>query len=1170
MWPHYFKIEIMKKTFTSHCRLAVLKSAILFSLFIGSIFSANKTQAQALITATGSYAQDFDALLNTGSGTWADNTTIANWYSQRTGTGVTITATTGSANAGGLYSFGAAAATDRSLGSVGSNNVVAGGFAHGVQFKNTSGATASDIKVSYTLEQWRNSGSVSVHQLYCYYKKSATIIDSLNAPDTFRIPLVDINAINGWTQIPALTLNSPITGGTAGALDGNLAANRVSATAISIPGLTLANNEFLMIKWDDSNHVTTDHGLGIDDVNISWTVSSTPVPSISASVLAPFASTCIGNTAGPNSFTLTGSNLTNANITVGPLSGYTFSSTNGGTYTTTLPIVQAGGTLASTTVYVKFSPTAAQSYDGNIPVAGAGASSINVAAVGTGSSSIVPTFAQIAPICTGGTFVLPTTSDNGINGSWLPAINNTATQLYTFTPAINQCAVSATMTVEVNQAVSSVATVAAASISSSGATLGGTITQGCAAITSYGVEYSTTNGFTPGSGTQSASTNLSGGSYTSTLSGLSASTTYYFITYAVTASGTVYGLQLTFTTSPASTTATGVLISQIYGAGGNSGSLFNADYVELHNNTTTSQTLTDYSIQYASATAAGSWSGKSKLPTTTIPAGGYVLVQMSSASTLNGAPLPTPDYISSPTISMSASNGRVALVSDTITLSACPSTANIADLVGYGTSICSETAPTPALDTLHAGFRNNNGCDDTNNNLADFHIDAPAPRNSASPVSICGVVPIIPSMSASIINSFGTICLATVAGPNSFDINGTNLTTANITVGPLAGYTFSSTSGGVYTASLTITQPGGTLTPTTVYVKFSPTMAQSYNGNIPVSGAGVANPINVAVTGSGSSTLTPTFDQIQPVCSGTVFTLPATSINGVTGNWTPPINNTNTQTYTFTPGNNQCAVPTTMIVEVITSITTMFDQVGPVCVGETFTLPDSSVNGVHGTWAPPINNTATTTYTFTPSAGQCATIAMMTVDVNPTTSTVETGDSTSIYANSAVLHGILGGGNCSPIVEYGIEYSGITGFINGSGTRVPANNLSNNAFYSQATGLVQNTVYYYKAYAKTSGTATYGEQKSFTTAAMPAGLTIYSTPIIRGTNVHYTLSGVKPGHYAARIFNSVGQLVYQRELILQVNFIDDNFILPAKLPIGLYTLQIFNPEFKIQKSMMVQ
>ena len=283
----------------------------LFSFLALFLFATTNVKAQVLITASGSNAQNFDALLNTGSGTWTDNTTIPNWYSQRTGTGTTYSASTGSLNAGGLYSFGIAAATDRALGSVGSNNAVAGGFAHGVQLKNTSGGTVTDVKVSYTLEQWRFSGALSVHQMYCYYKKSVSRIDSLNPPDTFRIPPVDINAINGWTQVPGLTLNGPIVSGTAGALDGNLAANRVSVTDFTIPGLTLANNEFLMIKWDDSNHVTTDHGLGIDDVNISWTVSTTTVPSLSASSLTLFGAVCLNTTAGPNSFTITGGQLSN-------------------------------------------------------------------------------------------------------------------------------------------------------------------------------------------------------------------------------------------------------------------------------------------------------------------------------------------------------------------------------------------------------------------------------------------------------------------------------------------------------------------------------------------------------------------------------------------------------------------------------------------------------------------------------------------------------------------------------------------------------------------------------------------------------------------------------------------------------------------------------------------
>ena len=224
---------------------------------------------------TGSNTETFDALIGTGTSTWSDNSTIPNWYSQRTGTGVTITAGTGSSTAGGLYSFGSTGSTDRALGSVGSTNSTAGGFAHGVQLKNTSGSNITDIKVSYTLEQWRNAGTVSVHQLHVYYKIGNSSTAALNPPDTFTIPPVDINAINGWTKIPALTLSTPINISPAGTLDGNATTNKVSLSNVSIPGLNLANNEFIMIKWDDSNHLTLDHGIGIDDVTISWT--TTPV-----------------------------------------------------------------------------------------------------------------------------------------------------------------------------------------------------------------------------------------------------------------------------------------------------------------------------------------------------------------------------------------------------------------------------------------------------------------------------------------------------------------------------------------------------------------------------------------------------------------------------------------------------------------------------------------------------------------------------------------------------------------------------------------------------------------------------------------------------------------------------------------------------------------------------
>ena len=68
----------------------------------------------------------------------------------------------------------------------------------------------------------------------------------------------------------------------------------------------------------------------------------------------------------------------------------------------------------------------------------------------TSQANTNPTFTQIAAICTGGVINLPSTSNNGVNGSWSPAPNLNATTTYTFTPSTGLCAYTATMTVTVN------------------------------------------------------------------------------------------------------------------------------------------------------------------------------------------------------------------------------------------------------------------------------------------------------------------------------------------------------------------------------------------------------------------------------------------------------------------------------------------------------------------------------------------------------------------------------------------------------------------------------------------------------------------------------------------------------------------------------------------------
>ncbi len=117
--------------------------------------------------------------------------------------------------------------------------------------------------------------------------------------------------------------------------------------------------------------------------------------------------------------------------------------------------------------------------------------------------------------------------------------------------------------------------------------------------------------------------------------------------------------------------------------------------------------------------------------------------------------------------------------------------------------------------------------------------------------------------------------------------------------------------------------------------------------------------------------------QRSPLCH-------TTSTNGITGTWAPSINNTTTTLYTFTPTAGQCATTATLTITVNANVTPTFAAVGPYCSGATIpALPTTSTNGITGTWSPSINNTTTTLYTFTPTAGQCATTATLTITVNP-------------------------------------------------------------------------------------------------------------------------------------------------------------------------------------------
>ncbi len=190
-----------------------------------------------------------------------------------------------------------------------------------------------------------------------------------------------------------------------------------------------------------------------------------------------------------------------------------------------------------------------------------------------------------------------------------------------------------------------------------------------------------------------------------------------------------------------------LVISEVYGGGGNTGATLKNDFIELYNPTGTIISLAGWSVQYASATGT-TWQVTNLFGS--IAAKGFYLVQQAQGSggTVN---LPAPDATG--TIAMSATAGKIALCNSTTALSGSnPISTAIIDLVGFGTTAngfegAASAAPSSttsierkAKATSDATSMGAGGVDeflgngqDSNNNLNDFIVRlSPQPQNTSS------------------------------------------------------------------------------------------------------------------------------------------------------------------------------------------------------------------------------------------------------------------------------------------------------------------------------------------------------------------------------------------------------------------------------------------------------
>src|SRR4051794_3357901 len=262
-------------------RLALRLPFIVLAGLVLSLPSARPAAAQCVsLTTLGSAStQNFDTLSNT-AGSTTNNLTITGWFLTESGGGARdneqYAVDTGASTTGDMYSYGAAASTERALGRLRSGTLIP---LFGACFTNNTGSTITNLAVAYNGEEWRLGTAGRTDQMNFEY--------SLNATDLVT---------GTWTNVAALNFVTPDTV-TAGAKNGNAAADR-TALSSTVSALSIANGATFWIRWNDTDATGADDGLAVDDFSL------TPQSVVPPNLTINDVSLNEGN-AGTTSFTFT-------------------------------------------------------------------------------------------------------------------------------------------------------------------------------------------------------------------------------------------------------------------------------------------------------------------------------------------------------------------------------------------------------------------------------------------------------------------------------------------------------------------------------------------------------------------------------------------------------------------------------------------------------------------------------------------------------------------------------------------------------------------------------------------------------------------------------------------------------------------------------------------------
>lgn len=390
-----------------------------------------------------------------------------------------------------------------------------------------------------------------------------------------------------------------------------------------------------------------------------------------------------------------------------------------------------------------------------------------------------------------------------------------------------------------------------------------------------GTAYSANAAF--GSGTQIGTGNyvVYNGTGTSVnLSALTAGTTYYFAVYEYNTTGTCYNL--TELTGDLTTTAEPGCTSIVSDGLNNSSTLFTLSGVSYYSGSSSASERPASTPRFSEGSHSyGKANGTATLTSSNIDTSNYtgnsLTFDLASFSGTSGNGADTGDYIR---VEISPNGGTnwyntLEVKGNNNNYWGFNSTGNaITAYDGDNTTVSFTSGTDPngiakiTVTDLPATTNLKIRVTLLNDNIAEIWL--------VDNFNVCGTLDSSPRLTINTETlAFGTNCNGSSSAEQSFTIAGSNLTAGNISLAALLGYSYSETSGGTFTSTLSFSQPGGTLAAKTIYVKLTPTAPNAtYNGNIVISGGG-ASGVNKAVTGNSTA------------ISGAVVTNTANSVTGI-------------------------------------------------------------------------------------------------------------------------------------------------------------------------------------------------------------------------------------------------------------------------------------------------